>query len=74
MNSNFLFVKNYRSNIANEEPDKESVGACFLVLALYLWKYRAVLELLLGKPHGSILIFVKRQRQINLGRISSETS
>ena len=28
----------------------------------------------LGKPHGSILIFVKRQRQINLGRISSETS
>jgi hypothetical protein len=46
MNSNFLFVKNYCNNIANEEPDEESVGACFLVLALYLWKYRAVLELL----------------------------
>ena len=27
MNSNFLFVKNYCSNIANEEPDEESVGA-----------------------------------------------
>ena len=48
MNNNFLFVKNYCSNIANEEPDEESVGACFLVLTLYLWKYRAVLELLLG--------------------------
>ena len=48
MNSNFLFVKNYCSNIANEEPNEESVGAYFLVLALYLWKYKAVLELLLA--------------------------
>ena len=47
MNNNFLFVKNYCSNIANEESDEESIGACFLGLALYLWKYRAVLELLL---------------------------
>ena len=29
MNSNFLFVKNYCSNIANEEPDEESVGDWF---------------------------------------------
>jgi hypothetical protein len=32
----------------DEEPDEESVRACFLGLALYLWKYRAVFELLLA--------------------------
>ena len=59
MNSNFLSVKNYCSNIANEESDEKSIGACFLGLALYLWKYRAVLEMLLHKHLGEAGIFIK---------------
>jgi hypothetical protein len=38
----------YYSNIGNEEQDEESAGADFFILTLYLWRYRAVLELLLA--------------------------
>jgi hypothetical protein len=46
MNRNSSQMNFYCSNIGNEERDKEPVGVGFFILALYLWRYRAVLELL----------------------------
>ena len=43
MNSNSSDVNFYCSNIGDEELAR----ANFFILALYLWRYRAVLELLL---------------------------
>ena len=47
MNRNSSQMNFYCSNIGNKERDEEPAGAGFFILALYLWRYRAVLELLL---------------------------
>ena len=46
MNKNSSQMKFYCNNIGNEEGDEEPAGAGFYILALYLWRYRVVLELL----------------------------